>query len=190
MVAFNAIATLSIVIASAMAHPVSEQLVARQYVDSVQTASRSYQQMSSEFSSLRQSIAGGQVSFQSAQQQFQSLSSQASSTVLALNNCQRCFDHGSAATLTTSASQAYSEMNSLVQTANEVYGPQAQQLVSPISQLDGPLQTNLDRFSGAGVGAQSLLPPNFAQTMGQSGFPRLSDFASQYQNGPGGGSGF
>ncbi|KAH9450251.1 hypothetical protein Pst134EA_026957 [Puccinia striiformis f. sp. tritici] len=157
----------------------SEQLVGRQInsVTTTESAVSSYQYLSRQFSSLRQGIENGQYTASEAREQFQSISQQASTTITALNNCLQCYP-GASSVLSQSASQAYSEMSSLVQISNQRYGQQSGNVIAPLTQLDAPLQQNLNAFSRYGVTPQRIIPPTFLPTLTQAGFGRTAQFAS------------
>ncbi|POW20242.1 hypothetical protein PSHT_03754 [Puccinia striiformis] len=189
---------------------VSEQLVGRQInsVTTTESAVSSYQYLSRQFSSLRQGIENGQYTASEAREQFQSISQQASTTITALNNCLQCYP-GASSVLSQSASQAYSEMSSLVQISNQRYGQQSGNVIArelrgflyaslhitprividtksfilidpsiALTQLDAPLQQNLNAFSRYGVTPQRIIPPTFLPTLTQAGFGRTAQFAS------------
>ncbi|KNZ63083.1 uncharacterized protein VP01_1190g3 [Puccinia sorghi] len=196
MVASNVISVLCLAAAFVTAHPINEQLAARQFgsITSTQSASSSYQSLTNQIRTLRENIAAGRVSVSEARSQFQSFSSQASSTFSAINGCSTCFTSSSAVTifcfqssLSESARQTYSELDSLIDTSNRVYGQQAPTVLSPFSNLDSQFQQNLNLFSQSGVGLQSIVPPTFTNNLSRVGLSQTANYASHYV---GGSSGF
>jgi hypothetical protein len=69
-------------------------LVARGFsgVTTIETASQSYQSLSTQMQTLRVNIAARRVDASTASWQFQSFSSQASSILQAINGCGPCYD--------------------------------------------------------------------------------------------------
>ncbi|KAA1069413.1 hypothetical protein PGT21_023796 [Puccinia graminis f. sp. tritici] len=125
MVAFNFLVTMSLAIASAVAHPLNEQLVGRD-VYSTSTATSSYRHMSEQFRSLRTQIGAGGLSYSEARSRMESISQSTRQSLQTIGGCgQVCFGNGQVQSITSSASESYREMASLVQTINSHYGPQA-----------------------------------------------------------------
>ncbi|KNZ57851.1 uncharacterized protein VP01_2058g3 [Puccinia sorghi] len=189
MVASNVISALCIAAAFVTAHPINEQLAARQFgsITSTQSASSSYQSLTNQIRTLRENIAAGRVSVSEARSQFQSFSRQATSTFSAINGCSTCFTSSSASSFSESARQTYSEFDSLIDTSNRVYGQQAPTVLSPFSNLDSHFKQNLNLFSQSGVGLQSIVPPTFTNNLSRVGLSQTANYASHYV---GGSSGF
>lgn len=189
MVAFNVISALCIAVAFVTAHPINEQLTARQFssVTSTSSASSSYQSLTSQIRTLRENIQAGRVSVSEARSQFQSFSSQASSTFSAINSCSTCFTGSSAYSFSQYAQQTYSELNSLIDACNQVYGQQAPTVLSSFGNLDWQFRQNLNLFSQSGVSLQAIVPPTFANNLSRVGLTQTANFASRYV---GGSSGF
>jgi len=155
-------------------------------VTSTTSASSSYRSLSTRIHALRDNIAAGKVTVSEARSQFQSFASQASSTFSAINGCSVCYGGNSATSMSQSAQQTYSELNSLVQTTNQVFGAQAPTVLSSFTKLDSQFKQNLELFSQSGVGLQSILPSTFTQTMSKAGMSQTSSFASHSSSGSAG----
>nr|CBL69131.1 hypothetical protein [Puccinia graminis f. sp. tritici] len=180
MVAFNFLVTMSLAIASAVAHPLNEQLVGRD-VYSTSTATSSYRHMSEQFRSLRTQIGAGGLSYSEARSRMESISQSTRQSLQTIGGCgQVCFGNGQVQSITSSASESYREMASLVQTINSHYGPQASVVAAPLVGLDTQFASNLRQFQQSGVSVNQVIPNfnTFLPAFNQVGFRSTASFAS------------
>ncbi|PLW14179.1 hypothetical protein PCANC_16995 [Puccinia coronata f. sp. avenae] len=182
MLALKAISVLSIAAAFVTAHPPDNQLVARGFngVTTTETATQSYQSLTTEIRTLRVNIATGKVEEEVAITQFKSFSYEATSTMTSINGCSLCYHPTRVSSLTQYAKQTYVEFDLLFETCYQVYGERASRLLTHLSPLDSQCQRNLSLFSENGVHLQHILPPNFIRNVNRAGWPETHRYASRF----------
>ncbi|PLW39533.1 hypothetical protein PCANC_04452 [Puccinia coronata f. sp. avenae] len=159
-----------------------DQLAARGFngVTTIETASQSYQYISTQIQSLRVNVAARRVDASTASWQLQSFSSQASLILQAINGCERCYNRNYVSSLTQYAQQLYAELNMLFEACYEVYGEQAINILAYLSQLDWWCQQNLYLFYQNGVYPQVILPARFLQNTYRIRWINTYSFAYRY----------
>ncbi|EFP83007.1 uncharacterized protein PGTG_09975 [Puccinia graminis f. sp. tritici CRL 75-36-700-3] len=186
MVAFNfgLLATLFLVIALVVAHPNNEGLVARDMSPEAKTKGR----VSDKLDSL-----GKNVKWLNDAVQQQNLNSRVARERVAgyyqlfrdsfqyANDCGRlCFQSGSV--VNVSAYKAFTQLDQLAKSVASKYGSGASTVMSPFSAYDTLVARTINGFAQEGTPAYNLLPPQFADSMAQVGFPQTAAAAHQIKN--------